>query len=259
MTVKETKLKALLDKEVCSRNNSCELSYAQPDPLLIASRYKDEYIILLCALYGYGKASLIVKFLDLLPFELLKQSEAVIQKELRGLYYRFQNEQDVIQSFITIRRMQQEISLNDLFVQTYIKEHSVLEALDSVIYKLQTINDYESYGLSFLFGKPLKRDKNNTIKTRGNAPYKRWMMYLRWMVRTDNLDLGLWQGISKADLILPLDTHTFKVSQQLGLLKRKTYDLQAALEVTEQLKTFDANDPIKYDFALYRIGQEKIL
>lgn len=88
--------------------------------------------------------------------------------------------------------------------------------------------------------------------------YKRYMMYLRWMVRKDALDLGLWSKIDKKDLILPLDTHTFKVSQRLGLLKRKTYDMKAAIEVTQRLRKFDKSDPIKYDFALYRLGQEKL-
>jgi len=58
---------------------------------------------------------------------------------------------------------------------------------------------------------------------------------------------------------MPLDTHTFNVSRRLGLLKRKTYDLQSVVELTDTLRTFDAEDPVKYDFALYRIGQEKIL
>ena len=84
-------------------------------------------------------------------------------------------------------------------------------------------------------------------------------MYLRWMVRKDELDLGLWKGVDTKDLILPLDTHTFKVSQKLGLLKRKTYDLKSALEITESLRAFDKKDPIKYDFALYRLGQEQIV
>ena len=84
-------IKELLDKEVCNRNNNCELSYERPDPLLVASRYKDEYIILLCALFGYGKASLIVKFLDSLNFDLLNEKEEVIDKELKSFYYRFQN------------------------------------------------------------------------------------------------------------------------------------------------------------------------
>ncbi len=84
-------------------------------------------------------------------------------------------------------------------------------------------------------------------------------MFLRWMVRDDEIDMGLWQGIDKADLIMPLDTHTFNVSRRVGLLERKTYDLQAAIELTETLKGFDKNDPLKYDFALYRLGQEKLL
>ena len=80
-------------------------------------------------------------------------------------------------------------------------------------------------------------------------------MFLRWMVRKDCIDLGFWEGIRRSDLILPLDTHTFRVSQKLGILKRKSYDLKAALEVSEFLKKLDSKDPIKYDFALYRIGQ----
>jgi uncharacterized protein (TIGR02757 family) len=71
--------------------------------------------------------------------------------------------------------------------------------------------------------------------------------------------MGLWSDVDRADLIMPLDTHTFKVGQRLGLLKRKSYDLEAAIELTQTLKTFDATDPLKYDFALYRLGQEKLV
>ena len=84
-------------------------------------------------------------------------------------------------------------------------------------------------------------------------------MYLRWMVRHDHIDMGLWSRVDKKDLIMPLDTHTFKVSHKLGLLTRKTYDLQAAIELTETLSLFDAQDPVKYDFAIYRLGQEQLV
>ena len=83
-------------------------------------------------------------------------------------------------------------------------------------------------------------------------------MYFRWMVRKSNLDMGLWSKIDKKDLIMPLDTHSFNVSRRLGLLHRKSCDLKAALELTNTLKEFDPSDPIKYDFALYRLGQEKL-
>ncbi|NVJ53779.1 MAG: TIGR02757 family protein [Campylobacteraceae bacterium] len=252
-------IKELLDKEVCSRNNNCELSYERPDPLLVASRYQDEYIILLCALFGYGKASLIVKFLDSLNFDLLNEKEEVIEKELDKFYYRFQTNEDVKTIFKTFRRMKQEDSLKNIFLETYKKDNDILESLDTLISRIHKVANYTSQGMTFLVSSPLKRKSEGIIKHIGNAPYKRWMMYLRWMVRNDNLDLGLWKEVDKKDLILPLDTHTFKVSQKLGLLDRKTYDLKSAILITEKLREFDILDPVKYDFALYRIGQEKMI
>ena len=251
--------KELLNKEVLNRNSRNELSYDKPDPLLVASRYKDEYIILLCALFAYGKATLIVKFLDSLDFSLLDASNKIIDKELDSSYYRFQNSEDIKVVFKTFKKMRQSFSLNDLFLEGYIKNNNILEGLDAVISKIHEIADYKSQGFTFLISSPLKRDKSGNIKEIGNAPYKRWNMFLRWMVRNDELDLGLWKNVNKKDLILPLDTHTFKVSQKLGLLTRKTYDLKSAIEITNKLKEFDEGDPIKYDFALYRIGQEKII
>jgi len=251
--------KALLDQEVEKRNIDCELSYDKPDPLLVASRYKDEYIILLCALFAYGNARLIVKFLDSLDFSLLDADEKTIDKALEGYYYRFQNEEDVKTIFKVFAKMKKENSLNNIFVKAYKKENNILEGLDAVISKIHEIAKYKSQGFTFLVSSPFKRDKEGKIKQIGNAPYKRWNMYLRWMVREDNLDMGLWSGVDTKDLLLPLDTHTFKVSQKLGLLTRKTYDLKSAMLITEKLKEFDENDPIKYDFALYRIGQEKII
>ena len=68
MTTKDKKIKELLDNEVSQRNNNTELNYDKPDPLMVASRYDDEFIILLCAIFAYGNAKLIVKFLDSLDF-----------------------------------------------------------------------------------------------------------------------------------------------------------------------------------------------
>ena len=182
----------------------------------------------------------------------------MIDKELDSFYYRFQNSQDIKTIFKTFKRLKQIDSLNSIFVNAYKKENSVLEGIDALIQTSHNIANYKSQGFTFLISSPFKRDKQGIIKELGNAPYKRWNMYLRWMVRDDNLDLGLWRGVDKKDLILPLDTHTFKVSQKLGLLDRQSYDLKSALLITQKLKEFDSLDPIKYDFSLYRIGQEKI-
>ncbi|OCL85201.1 hypothetical protein AAW30_00345 [Arcobacter porcinus] len=254
----DIELKELLDIEVNSRNSEFELSYDKPDPLLVAKRQKDDYAILLCALFAYGNAKLIVKFLDSLDFSLLDKSEEEIEKTLNNHYYRFQNSKDVIEVFKAFRRLKLENSLEELFLEAYNKEKNVLEGVDFLIGKIKEKANYSSQGFDFLVGNTLKRDKQGKIKLT-NAPYKRWNMFLRWMVREDSLDLGFWKNVSKSDLILPLDTHTFKVSQKLGLLKNKTYNLKSALEITEKLKEFDKNDPIKYDFAIYRLGQEKII
>ena len=253
-------LKELLDNEVNNRNKKDELCLvSRPDPLIIAKRHKDEYISLICALFAYGKASFIVKFLSSLDFDLLKKSENEIKEKLQNHYYRFQTCDDIIALFIALKRLKQKYTLNELFLEGYKKNNDVLEGIESVITHILKSYDYSSKGYAFLVGKSPKKDKNNKIKLMGNSPYKRWNMYLRWMVRSDELDMGLWSGVNKADLILPLDTHTFNVSKNLGLLSRKTYDLKSAILITEKLKEFDVNDPIKYDFALYRLGQEKIL
>jgi uncharacterized protein (TIGR02757 family) len=81
-------------------------------------------------------------------------------------------------------------------------------------------------------------------------------MFLRWMVRKDDrgVDFGIWQKISPAGLICPLDVHVARVARRFGLLTRNTTDWQAALELTAHLRRFDKNDPVKYDFALFGLG-----
>ncbi len=252
-------IKQLLDNEVKRRDTTNELTEDKPDPLIIAKQYNDEYIALICALFAYGNAKQIVKLLKSFNFDLLNLSEDIIRAELKGFYYRFQNENDITEFFISLKRLKQLNSLEDIFKAGYDKNNNVLDGIENIIKSILQINDYHSDGYKFLIGKLPKKDKNGDIKDIGNSPYKRYNMFLRWMVRKDNLDIGLWTKVSKKDLILPLDTHTFKVSQKLGLLRRKTYDLKSAVLITEKLKEFAPDDPVKYDFAIYRLGQEQII
>jgi len=250
MTLK--KVKTLLDIEVEARNNSAEISLEKPDPLFIASQHNDEAIALICALFSYGNARLIVKFLQSLDFSLLEASDDIIKETLSSHYYRFQNSQDVATLFMALKRLKTVDSIENIFYEGYKKEENVLEGLWGLIDTLKVQVTHKSRGYDFLVGSVPK-------KSSGIGTYKRYLMYLRWMVRNDALDMGLWTKINKKDLLMPLDTHTFKVSQQFGLLKRKTYDMKAVLELTKRLKKFDPLDPIKYDFALYRLGQEKLV
>jgi uncharacterized protein (TIGR02757 family) len=93
---------------------------------------------------------------------------------------------------------------------------------------------------------------------------KRWCMLLRWMVRKDALDLGLWRtgspllggraGLEPHQLVMPLDTHTGRISRYIGLTDRKVLGWKAAREITDRLRECDPEDPVKYDFALARLG-----
>ncbi len=245
-------IKERLETELKNRNRADELSYEKPDPLMVAKRYNDEYIALICALFAYGNAKQIVKFLDSLDFTLLDESEDKIAKELKNSYYRFQKPQDVIDIFLTIKRLKEVESIEDIVYRGYKKENLLFEGLWNLIDTVRSLHPSQSHGFNFFF---LNRPKS--LASAGT--YKRYFMYFRWMVRKNKLDMGLWSKIDKKDLIMPLDTHTFNVSRRLGLLKRKNCDLKASLELTQTLKQFDPSDPIKYDFALYRLGQEKLI
>lgn len=240
-------LKKLLDAEVALRNCSDELCDERPDPLMVAHRYKDECSALTCALFAYGNVKAIISLLESLDMSLIEQEESMIRDALQSHYYRFQTSEDIIQWFITLRRLKQLGGVEKFFTHGF-EKGGIIEGLNTLITMMYEINPYTSSGYSFLIGKPI---------TSSSSAMKRWMMYLRWMVRKDHLDMGLWSVMKPSELIMPLDTHTFKVSRKLGLLNRKQCDLKAAIELTECLKEFDPHDPIKYDFALYRLGQEK--
>lgn len=245
-------IKRLLDLEVAKRNCDGELCEERLDPIMIARRYKDPTISLICALFAYGNVKQIIKFLNSLDFSLLQKSDDEIRDALKNHYYRFQKSEDITVLFIALKRLNKKNTLEEIFKIGYKKNKSAVEGVNELIKTLQNVYPYNSQGYNFLIS-------NITTKTKGTGALKRWMMYLRWMVRADAIDMGLWRGIDRADLIVPLDTHTFTISKKLGLLSRKSYDLQAAVELTQKLKTFDNSDPLKYDFALYRIGQEKLL
>ncbi|MCD4668528.1 MAG: TIGR02757 family protein [Sulfurimonas sp.] len=245
-------IKKRLDLEVQKRNSIDEVSVDKLDPILVAKRYKDSTISLICALFAYGNVKQIVKFLDSLDFSLLKKSDEEIQEALKNHYYRFQKAPDIIALFIALKRLNQKTSLEEIFKAGYEKNSSVIDGVNEMISYIQNEFPHATQGYNFLISKV-------TTKTKGAGALKRWMMFLRWMVRKDNIDMGLWSDKYKPDLIIPLDTHTFNVSKKLGLLNRKTYDLEAAIELTKKLKSFDSNDPMKYDFALYRLGQEKLV
>lgn len=106
-----------------------------------------------------------------------------------------------------------------------------------------------------------ERTRKHVADIRKQSSAKRLNMFLRWMVRRDTqgVDFGIWQNIAMSDLYMPLDVHSGAVARQLGLLQRKQNDWKAVEEITEKMREFDPQDPVKYDYALFGMGAfEKI-
>jgi uncharacterized protein (TIGR02757 family) len=89
----------------------------------------------------------------------------------------------------------------------------------------------------------------------GPGASKRWNLYLRWMVRgPDEVDLGVWRDVPASALVVPLDTHVHRVARALGLTARRDASWRTAEEITASLRRIDAEDPVRFDFALCHLG-----
>ncbi len=104
-----------------------------------------------------------------------------------------------------------------------------------------------------------KRTRKHVATPLRQSSCKRLNMFLRWMVRKDNngVDFGHWTSLSPSQLMIPLDIHVYNVARELKLLRRSKADWTSVVELTNALKKFDPDDPVKYDFALFSIGVEK--
>jgi uncharacterized protein (TIGR02757 family) len=125
----------------------------------------------------------------------------------------------------------------------------------------QNIEGNLNYFRSYFFSLPdfPQRTIKHVSSPSQKSICKRLNMFLRWMVRQDNcgVDFGIWNQIKPHQLIIPCDLHVDRVARKLGLISRKRTDWQTALELTERLREFDVNDPVKYDFALFGLGIEE--
>lgn len=88
----------------------------------------------------------------------------------------------------------------------------------------------------------------------GGSACKRWHLFLRWMVRHDEVDPGGWSGVPASKLVIPLDTHMHRIGRELGLTRRRQADRETALEITRAFRKIAPEDPVRYDFVLTRLG-----
>ena len=149
------------------------------------------------------------------------------------------------------------------FLSWYYRQHSSLETAFSRFLKAN--DEHVGPGLigfhELFFSLPdaPARTRKHIATPARKAACKRLVMFLRWMVRKDQkgVDFGLWEEIKPSQLVCPCDVHVDRVARRLGLISRKQTDWQTALELTDRLKEFDPEDPVKYDFALFGLGVEE--
>jgi uncharacterized protein (TIGR02757 family) len=226
--------------------------FLQTDPVQFPHLYRtpreQELVCFIGASLAYGNARVICSSLRHLfnllgpePLEFIRSSENLdaILPQLKP--YRFYRSHDIHEILCTLSRFyERHESMGAYFSRTW--NNSLLLGLAELRRELRSLRTYTSYGLDYWIPDP----------QRGAA--KRLHLFLRWVVRKDEIDLGLWKTPSTAELLIPLDTHLHRIGLELGITQRKTADLQTCIEITNALKRIDASDPIRFDFALSRIG-----
>ncbi|MBN2429898.1 MAG: TIGR02757 family protein [Acidobacteria bacterium] len=174
------------------------------------------------------------------------------------LLYRFNNGRDLA----AVMAVLQEIYTGWPSLESYFRHFMPEPEADTVLPALQGALADMRRRLTLILGKypDLDRHVRNPFfllpDAGGPGPCKRPLMFLRWMVRRESPDLGLWTSFSPARLVVPLDTHLFRVSRRLGLTDRRRPDRQASLEITAFFRRLCPADPVRYDFPLMLFGAE---
>ncbi len=225
--------------------------FIKDDPIQFIHRFSDkkeaELAGFIASLFAYGNRKMFISKLNEL-FECADNDILNYVKDgdfsaLKGFEYRFAKDFDIIPIFKILNILYNESEgLEELFKYSFEQEDFLQTAVD---YFYSRVPKTVGQGFYHMIPNPAN----------GGA-MKRMNMYLRWMVRKPPVDLGIWQFMKPKDLLIPLDVHVGRVSRQMGLLKRKSNDFKAVTELTEQLKKFCPEDPVKYDFAMFAFGVE---
>lgn len=279
-------IKEFLDKKVDVYNQP---SFIAADPICIPHRFtrKQDMEIMgfFAAILAWGQRKTIIsKCLELekrmgnSPYAFVTHHSDTDLKRLLGFKHRTFNDTDLLY-FIRFFRHHyaQYDSLEDAFLPKVANSEFRSEYMDAYspvsgtsfssaacyLHELnpgfrieEALNHFRAYFFS-LEDYPF-RTRKHVSSPRQNSACKRLNMFLRWMVRQDSrgVDFGLWKRILPAQLVCPCDIHVERVARKLGLITRRQSDWKTALELTENLRLLDRDDPVKYDFALFGLGVE---
>ncbi len=250
----DTKLKDFLDEKVDLYNQPSFIPY---DPISIPHRFtlKQDIEIagFFAALFAWGNRTIIInkcnellQLMDNAPYDFMRHHTDGDLKAFLQFRHRTFNTTDLLY-FISFLQYfySQHLSLESAFSIWLTEEDETIE---------QALVHFHHYFFSLPYA-PERTKKHIATPERGSH-CKRLNMFLRWMVRKDNkgVDFGIWNEIKPAQLVCPVDVHVARVARRLHLLTAKQLNWKAALELTQHLRTFDPDDPVKYDFALFGLG-----
>jgi uncharacterized protein (TIGR02757 family) len=258
--------KSLLKKELDALYRNYDKEYLSSDPLMFLHRYREpadiEVVGLISASLAYGHVTMIRRniqnILDIMgghPADYIRRFDAQSRvRDFSDFSHRFNRGKDIVLMFHYMRQMLIKAgSIGEFFRTGYKADDSnTSAALSNFAERALALDCTPVYpdgvlprdaGVRFFFPSPA-----------GRSACKRLNLYLRWMVRDDELDMGLWHFVSPSQLVIPLDTHVARICRHIGLTERKTAGWSMAVEITENLKKLDPADPVKYDFALCRLG-----
>jgi uncharacterized protein (TIGR02757 family) len=228
--------------------------YVHPDPLEFLYRYDDpldrEVVGIVAASLAYGRVKQILasveRALSMLgptPSRYLSESSpSRVESALAGFKHRFTTGSELAQLLSSVGELQERHgSLGRRFAAFVgVDDETVAPALERFVSELRG----DAWcGRSSVLPAPEK----------GSA-CKRLHLFLRWMVRRDEVDPGGWDDVSPSMLVVPLDTHMHRISRAFGLTDRAQANLRTALDVTNAFRRFSPCDPVKYDFSITRLG-----
>jgi len=209
-------------------------------------------VALIASSLAYGRVAQILRsvsgVLDRLgpsPYEfLLDTSSDGLRSLFSGFKHRFTTGGELVKLLIATRRVVRCYgSLRECFgAGLKDGDDTVMPALERFVDELRLARS--------------QRDVSNSLlpSPRLGSACKRLNLFLRWMVRQDNVDPGGWQNVEASRLVVPLDTHIHRMGLALRLTDRKSPGIRCALEITEALRGFAPDDPVRYDFAMTRLG-----
>lgn len=247
-------LKRFLDNKVDAYNQP---SFIKDDPIsiphLFGKKQDIEIAGFFAAIFAWGNRTTIIQksrelmqLMDMAPHQFCMQHKPANLKKLLQFRHRTFTATDLL-----------------YFIEFFRFHYSRSNSLESAFIRGMNLNDrsvenalkgFHPYFFSLEEVPP--RTRKHIATPDRNSTCKRLNMFLRWMVRKDNkgVDFGIWDTLKPAQLICPIDLHVGRVARQLKLIHRKQTDWTTAIELTEELRKFDPDDPAKYDFALFALG-----